>query len=122
MPLISITASKSSTRAAPPVLAAGDAIQLFVNKKSRDEKAGVKMKSVDGKLWIEEVIPGGLMEQAGAKVNDRIQFINGRPAKTPRPLRRSSTSRVHCGCGAANRVKHVIILQSFEGVTLGVVR
>ena len=35
MPLISITASKSSTRAAPPVLAAGDAIQLFVNKKSR---------------------------------------------------------------------------------------
>ena len=81
MPLISITASKSSTRAAPPVLAAGDAIQLFVNKKSRDEKAGVKMKSVDGKLWIEEVIPGGLMEQAGARVNDRIQFINGHPAK-----------------------------------------
>ena len=73
--------TSSASRSLPDVPQKSHRYQLFVNKPEKTSKFGVKMCSEEverGKwrTWIEWCKPGGLMDQAGARVNDRIISIN----------------------------------------------
>ena len=59
-----------------------DAVRLRINKTSCDEKVGVRFVThhdSEATTWIKGLTPGGLMELAGARVNDRLLKINGVP-------------------------------------------
>ena len=69
-----------TVRTTPSTMA--DAVRLRINKTSCDEKVGVRFVThhdSEAMTWIKALTPGGLMELAGARVNDRLLKINGVP-------------------------------------------